>query len=372
MPPTFAQIRKTSTREAVRSFILATLDAVGFQATSWQEGSVPFVMVETAATVGSDLYNFASEVAGGAYGETARGVYADLWAWDRYRVLRGSERFTTGSMVFTDHGSGPHSPTAGALVVALDPPDDRTWISTAAATIPALGSVTVPMRGSQAGARFNIPSGARLKLLSSQARVTVANPPLPGSQTWIVQAGADRESDKALTKRAPEKWGELSIATPDEYYRSKIRTAIPTITKVRVLNDNPEGPGTAVVVVATGAGPASAGDVLAANALLRIIRSIGAGATTARAAVAQTLAIGGVAYVAAAQLAAARAAVVTELAQLQTDLDIGETIYAAEVIRIVKSQPGVRNFVPSNGLVDTTPDVDAIVTLLNEIVWVAE
>jgi uncharacterized phage protein gp47/JayE len=371
MPSSFASIRAKAARTAVRSFILATLDAVGFQATSWQPGSVPFVLLEAAATVCTDLYIFAADVAGGGYGETARGQWADDWADDRYAETRTKERFATGVMVAAGNGNS-HSPTAGAFVVELNPPDGRTWVSTAGVTIPAVGSVNVPMRGSQAGARFNIPSGATLRVVSGFAGVTVTNPPQPGSQTWLSIAGADTESDRAFTGRCPQKWSTLSIAIPKGYYPARIRQLIPTITKAVVLDDNPLGPGSAELIVATGAGPASAGDVTAANAALAIIRSVGAGKLQARAAVAETMLVEGTAYVAAAHLSTARAAVTQELATLQTDLEIGGRIYAAEIIRIVKSQTGVRNFVPSSGLVDLTPAPDAVATIVDLISWVAE
>lgn len=368
MPPTFRALRTIQTRDQIRALILALFGVLGFQVTSWQDFSFPSRVVEALATVLADIWLFVGEVAGGAYGETSRGFYRRLWAWDRFRVQILAARFTTGRLTLVDVGGGPHVIGAGGLIVTDD--DARKFQSTEAVTVPLNGSATVAVRADAVGARFNIPSGTTLRLVTDFPGLTATNPPQVGTETWISTAGTDEEDEDSLYLRAIGQWDELSIATPSGYYASKLRKQVPTLTKILVREDNPLGPGSCELILATGAGPASGGDVTAANSYLRTLRSVGAGILSARAAVARDVHVGGIAYVQAASRDQARSDVATELAQLQVKLPIAGTVYSAEVTRIVKSKSGVRNFVPASP--DITVGDDEVATLHHEITYVAE
>ena len=368
MPPTFRALRTIQTRDQIRALILALFSVLGFQVTSWQDFSLPSRIVEALATVLADLYLFVSEVAGGAYGETSRGFYRRLWAWDRFRVDILPARFTTGRITLTDTNGGPHAIGAGGLIVGTD--DGRQYQSTEAVNVPLNGSATVAVRAAEAGASFNIPSNTSLRLVTSFPGLAATNPPQVGSETWIDEAGADEEDEDSLYLRAIGRWDETSIATPAGFYESKLRAAIPTLTKILVREDNPLGPGSCELILATGAGPASAGDVIAANSFLRTLRSVGAGILSARAAVARDVHVGGTCYVQASSKAQAKADVAADLAKLQVKLPIAGTVYSSEITRIVKSKDGVRNFVPASP--DLTVGDDEVATLHHEITYVAE
>lgn len=372
--PSFRQLTQIKTKEYIRGFILDIIGVAGFTVSSWDDFSFPMRAVNGVSALLFDSFLFNSDLAQNAFGETATDeVWQDVWGYDRFQLVRGPARKLTGVMVLEDHGGGPHSALApGAIVVADDADSSLTWANTDVVTIPLNGTATVAVEASATGAKYNIPTGSRLRLVSDLPTVTAANPVQSGTATWITTSGADKESLQGFYRRCWLQWPELSVATPKNFYASKIRKAIPTVTKVRVRDDNPLGPGSARCVLATGAGPASGADVAAANSLLASIRSVGAGAIDAIAAAAVALPVGGIAYVKAESVAAARTGVATELARLQVETDIAGTVYAVEVIRIVKSQPGVRNFVPANGLVDTTAGDDEVVTLRHEITYVAE
>jgi len=367
-PPTFRSLRTVQTHAQIRALILALFGVLGFQVTSWQDFSFPSRVVEALVTVLADIWLFVSEVAGGAYGETSRGFYRRLWAWDRFRIQILAARFTTGRITLTDVGGGPHNIGAGGLIVTDD--DGRHFQSTEAVSVPLNGSATVAVRAVAEGATYNIPSGVPLQLVTSFVGLTATNPPQVGTETWISTAGADEEDEDSLYLRAIGQWDELSIATPSGYYESKLRKAIPTLTKIRVRDDNPIGPGSCELILATGAGPASGGDVTAANSFLRTLRSVGAGVLSARAAVARDVHVGGTCYVQASSKAQASADVAADLTKLQVKLPIAGTVYSAEITRIVKSKDGVRNFVPATP--DLTVGDDEVATLHHEITYVAE
>lgn len=371
MPVTFAQLMQLKTAEQVRARILAVLGVAGFQVTAWGPFSFQLRVVNGVSSVLADLYTFASENAKGGYGETAEGAWQDLWGQDRYQLEKNPARRLTGVMVATDHGGGPHTGVAAGGIVITDDAG-LVWTSTSTVTIPLDGSANVPVEAADDGALYNIPNDAtNLRLVSDLPTVTISNPAQSGTETWITTAGADLEEPEAFYARCIARWSELSVASPGLAYASRIMREIPTVTKVGIRDQNPLGPGSMELILATGAGPASGADVTAANSLLLTVRPVGGGLLRARAAVARTVHVGGVAYVAAASRAGAMLGAALQLTSLQSALQPGGTIYAAETIRIIQSQAGVRNFVPTS-LVDTTVGEDEVITISMDVTFVAE
>ena len=374
MATTFRQLLTVRTKDKARDLILDILGVAGFAVSSWSEFSFPLRTVNAVAALLADAFLFNTDLAANAFGETATDkAWQDVWGYDRFQLTRDPSVKLTGVMVAKDNGAGPHTGlTPGSIIVADATDSTLIYVNTTTVTIPANGSVDVPMEAADRGAKYNIPNNSTLRLVSDIPTVTVTNPAQSGSDSWITTAGADEESLKAFHQRCWLRWRELSVETPKGFYASKIRNAIPTITKVHVNDDNPYGPNTAQVVCATGAGPASGTDLTLANSLLATMRAVGRGRTDAVAATAITLPVQGTCYVKAESLVAARSAIQSELAQLQADTDIAGTVYAAEIVRIVKSQSGVRNFIPAGGLVDVTAGDTEVITIRHEITYVAE
>lgn len=374
MPPTFRELITVPSAATIRSYLTDTLGVAELPVTSWQEWSFPTRVIDAFTKVLADAFLIAVEIGSGGYGSTAAAMkderWLDLWAWDRFRLLREGERFATGVLVLRDAGGGPHVIPSGGLIVGTA--DGLNFQTTADVTVPLNGTATVAVRAVAAGAAYNLPTGTTLALVTSFSGLSATNPAQAGMQTWISTAGADRETNQSFYERCLLQWALLSVATPKGYYAAKIRAAVPTITKVYVNDENPDGPGSARCICATGAGPASGADLVAANALLRTMRSVGSSTLGAYAAAARTVPVTGTAYVQAARVAETRSAVAVELGSLQARTDIHGTIYASELIRIVKSQEGVRNFIPGGGLVDLTVGDEEVATLLHEITYVAE
>lgn len=372
MPQTFRDIIKIKTKAEVRSYLTDLLGVSELPVTSWQAWSFPTRAIDAFTDILSDVFLISAFLGSGGYGATAVAMldsrWLDAWAWDRFRKVRLQARFTEGELLLEDDGGGPHVIPAGGLIVATA--DGLSYQSTENVTVPLNGSATVAVRAVAVGAGYNIPSGTTLSLVTSFPGLVASNP--SGGETWITQSGLDTEGNPEFYERAVLQWSELSIATPKGFYASKIMAAVPTITQVEVNDENPLGPGTAECICATGAGPASAGDIVLANSTLATIRSVGAGRTVARAAVARAFIISGKAYVIAAKIAAVRVAVAQEIGRLQTRLKMGGTVYASEVIRIVKSQDGVRDFIPAEGLTNLTGARDEKLSLFHEITYIAE
>ncbi len=374
MATSFRELRTYQSQAAIEAVIFGVLGIFGFQVTAWTTFSFPYLVVQAFAKVLADVYVLVAAVASGGYGDTAAAMreerWLDIWAWDRFRLTREPERFATGVVTLVDAGGGAHVIPAGGLIVGIDGVNYR---STASVTVPLNGTATVAVIADAAGSIYNLPTGSGpWELVTDFPGLTVTNPAQSGTETWLSTAGADRESNAALYERAVGRWAVLSVATPKGFYAAKIREAVPTITKVAIDAENPNGPGSCEAICATGAGPASGADIILAQSTLDAMRSVGASTATARAAVAVSVPLAGVAYVTAAKVATARAGVAAELSALQVALPLGGTVYAVELIRIVKSQDGVRDFVPSGGLVNTTTSVDQIATLRHEVTYIPE
>lgn len=105
------------------------------------------------------------------------------------------------------------------------------------------------------GEIFNIQGGAL-------PGVDISNP--ADSQTF--QARADETNVEYVT-RALARWGTLAAGGHERAVRFRILSGVETITKVGVRDDNPNGPGTVDVYLATASGPASNDECLAAEAV---------------------------------------------------------------------------------------------------------
>ena len=376
MAVTLNQLTTPPTREELKDLLLASLDVAGFPVTSWQPGSIPILIVEGLVEVLISAWEFVAQFAQGAYGSTAKELTAypewlDLWAQDRFQLERTPASSTDGVVLLSDAGGGPHVIPAGGLIVSTE--DGRRFISTADVTVPLDSSATVAVRAVETGATYNVPNGAITTLVTSHPSLSVSNPAQSGSTTWVTTAGLDEESNSDLFKRCIAKWSTLSVATPKGYYESVVKAAAPAITKVFVRDENPNGPGTVEIVCATGAGPASGADLALADSAIQTHRSVGGGAVTVVAATAVSVNVTGTCYVTAANKAAAQAAIGAALTAYQATVDIGGTVYASEIVRIVKSQPGVRTFVPTGGVLsDTALGSTQVATLSNGITFVGE
>lgn len=374
MATSFRELRTVQTEADLKVLILGLLDGFGFEVTAWGDFDFPMRMVTAFARVLASAWLLVNMIAAGGYGDTAAELrderWLDIWAWDRYRLSRLAERAAVGALRISDPtGQGPFSIPVGGLIVGTD--DGLNFQTTEIVTLPAFGTVSVAAAAAGAGSAYNIPSNTALRLITDFPGLVVENPPQAGTQSWLTTSGADRERNIPFYGRCLLQWALLSVATPRDFYAAKIMASVQTITKVGVDDENPLGPGTAECICATGAGPASGADIVLANSVLTRIRSVGGGKTQARAAIARGVHVGGVAYVQAAKVAAVRAEVARLLGELQVALPLGGTVYAAELIRIVKSQDGVRNFVPA-GFADLTAAIDEVITLYHEITYVAE
>jgi uncharacterized phage protein gp47/JayE len=371
MTTPLALLLTPETADQIEQRCLDLLELAGFQVTAWQEGSAPNTIIRWAAETLADVWLSVYFVASGGYGQTARGDALELWGEDRFGLPRNGVATAVGKVTLTDVGGGPHSISVGGVVITTTSGKQYVNTDTGGGTLALDGSLELTFQAVAAGAAYNVPNGSTLSLVTDLPTVT-AETSVQTSGTWLTTSGADEETDAAYLARCLAQWGLLSVATPNAYYVAKAMEAAPTISKVRVKDDNPNGPGTVELVIANSGGAATAGEISAVNTALQAQRSVGSGALTVITAVATTVDIEATVYVTSAQLDAAESQIDQLLADYEAELEIGGSVLTARLIEILMAPDGVRNAVLSEPAEDTGIGDDNVATFNVSITYVAE
>ena len=199
-------------------------------------------------------------------------------------------------------------------------------------------------------------------------------PPLGGpiGEDFAQAFGAEQDTEAALLRiallsRLPQRCPDDALDAFDYL----IPLASPTVTRWKVRDDNPNGPGTTKVVLANASGPTTGPEVAAVLALLgsRSVRPLGSGALQVIAATALPLTITGTLL-----LDGSNAAAITQanaaLVALGNSYDLGPAIlYLDRVIATLMGIPSVVNIVTLDLAADLTipePDVLVITPAITE------
>lgn len=350
----FADLIEPVTEDEILQQELNVLELQGFPVSAWQAGSVPRTLLQAFANVMQDAWSTIQAVAKGSTLSTAEGGWLDLLAASQYDETRQPGVFATGTVRLTDAGGGPHTIAVGQLYVATS--SGLRYRNTTGGTLPLNGVLDLTFRAESVGSDYNVANGAITELVTSLSGVSVSNPAVGVTGTWLSVSGAPEESDTALRERCRAKWATLSTGSPVSayVYWALLQT---NVTRAAVDDANPLGPGSARVYVD------NAGAVAATQAYIDARKPLGTLINVA-AATTVSIPVAGTVYLQIEQLAAAQTKIASNLAALSLETPIGGRIYAAEIIEQVMSAPGVFNFVPL-GLADTIlgvgqiPQIDA-------------
>jgi len=350
---------------------LDLLELAGFQVTAWQDGSAPGAIIRWASEVLADVWIAVFFVASGGYGRTARGPALEMWGEDRFGLDKNPATTAVGKILLTDVGGGPHSIAVGGVVITTASGRQYTNTDDGGGTLAVNSTLELTFQAAEAGGVYSVPNGTAFSLVTDLPTVTAATSVQP-SGTWLTTAGSDEETDAAYLARCLAQWGLLSVASPADYYLAKAVAASPTISRVKVKDDNPNGPGTVEVVIANSGGTATAGELLAVDTALQAHRAIGSAALTVVSAAATTVTIEGTVYVTTADRDAAEAAIDEAMADYEAELNIGDDVLAYRLIEILMAPAGVRNAVLTTPTADTGIGDDNVATFSVAITYVSE
>lgn len=320
------------TADEIEETILALLEAANITTTSWAAGSVIRYLVEAVSEVLADAWLAVATIARGSVLETAQGTWVDERLSSDYDETRTLPVRTVGRVLLTDDGGGPHTlvvgthrfaATGGELVYRVSALPDG-------ATLSLDGTLEVEVTAEAVGASYNVPNGAITEVVVSLPTVTVSNPAIGTTGTWITTLGADLESPAAAKRRASAKWATLSTGSPASAY---LYWALSTtgVTRAKVDDTQPEA--VTVYIDASGA---------VATLQATLDSKVPAGTeATASAATAQAVTVPATVTVRAAYRDSAEAAIVDALTEYAAEVDIGDTVREAEIVERIMSVDGV-------------------------------
>lgn len=324
---TFEQLTSPVTYAQARQTAIALLVSLGFKgAASWQEGSWPRTLgIEVPAAIIADLRGLAVAIASSGFNESASGSFLTVFSRSHYDNARAPAVKTQGTLVLTALPSALSNTFGPQELVASDN-FGHTFRNLTGATLEPGAVLALGWEAEVAGSASNVAAGLITTLVTTLAGVSVSN---PGS--WITRVGAQAESDAKLRLRNSSKWGTRADTAPAAAYEHWALSANGAITRVYVDDDNPLGPGTVHIWIASDLvdAPVDLTDVAASVVALiegqtdgRVRRGIGAIVSCAPA-VAHNLPIDAIVYVATSWQDTAPAAIKAAIETLYATLPIG-------------------------------------------------
>lgn len=275
MPSLSDLLSRPTVDELVGKFV-NFLQLAGFPVASWHSGSMPKHFVETESRILNDLAASITNIAKAQFIRMSKDVsraWCELCAKEYFDVDVKPAIATQGVVRLVDAGGvGPITKAPGTFWIA-NADRTRRYSNLEAFTIPLSGSVSTPFQAETAGVAWNIGNGAMTELITAEPGVTVDNPGLDDTGTWITRVGVDREDLDALTQRCIDKWSTLGIAANDAGYRywattppegategqialwaevTRVRVYSPYAGGVRVVLAGPDGPVSAEALAEVG------------------------------------------------------------------------------------------------------------------------
>jgi phage-related baseplate assembly protein len=345
---TLAQLRSALSEAEARAAVLAELSAQGFDATSWQAGSIARTLVEGFADIYASFTDIVDTFSRICFLDDSQGDALTALADSHYDLDRITSTNAVVLMEFTNTGAPVGSQPASAVVVA-DSITGLTYTNQSAIAFPvgtAQGSF-VAIEPGTASNSVGLAPATVTTMVTTYAGVTCANIDAGGG-TSLTTVAIDEETDAELAQRCRARWSTLSYAAPRLAYDFFARTADGDVSRVLVDDDNPAGPGTVYVYIAREDGVATSGDVTTVQAYIDTQRPSTADVTVF-AATAQVQNFVGTIYVESTLLDAAKQAEIEDaIAAHINSLDIGGTqisgtgyMMYSELITAISSVEGV-------------------------------
>lgn len=311
--PSLADLIKPTTKDGWVARFIGFFQAADFPARAWQPLSFLRWTVESESSLLAEAGLVVSEIAKGMHARTAKGPWLDLLAENVFADKRKPAVHTVGEVLLTDVASvGPVTISVGQQWFANGSKTLRYVVHALpyGTSVPLNGSLRVQVRAELAGAVYNVGVNAISQLITSIPGVTVGNPAIGDTGTWILTQGVDEEKDPQLLSRLLDKWATLGTGANDGAYRYYALSASPEVTRARVYSP---GGGSVRVVVAGPSGPVSGAALTAVQTAIAARRPTGVPDVVASNATTLSVTIGGTLYLRrgqdpVARLAAAQAA----------------------------------------------------------------
>jgi uncharacterized phage protein gp47/JayE len=350
---TLSDLLRVPSKDEVLDQLVALLRLANFVPASWQPGTLLRHIAEYQSYFLSLVAEDVSEIARGGFVDLASGAWLDLVGANLFQESRKQPTFTEGTVTFTDTaGVGPVNVTAGQYLVQQAGVSGKRFRNTTAFTIPASGSVTVPVKAEVAGAAYNVASESISVINPTLAGVSVSNVANISTGTWITTQGTDVESDESYRQRCKDKWGTLATGSVESSYRYHASSASSEITRVKVLADYDLGE--VNVQIGGPSGPVSSAAVAAVTSVLIAKRPLCVKTNTINVTAQPQTIAGSVTLKAGAVQSTVSAAVQSAVNAYAQAADIGSTLLVAKLYQAIMGVDGVANVSISTPSTDTT------------------
>jgi hypothetical protein len=360
---TLEEARSVQTVEEIRDELLDGLVEQGVSATGWTDESTHRGLVELFARAQASEQGIRSQLATASSRALIMQMedlaLRDAWLGFLARGWYGLDflpaTFTTQRFVLACSAAGGPYTIAPRALRAQDE-DGVVFRNTGRLTsdlAAGVQTVVLPPGGTLnelewvaevAGTSGNIPAGSTLSLITTLAGVTVTNPQIGSSGSAILTAGADIETAESLDARCAARWdrtavGQLPGALVLWIFESfEVDGLTCTITKWRVDDENPNGPGSADVWLANADGPATVAEVARVNAYMQARWGAGTGVLRVMAATERVVPFTARLFAldrSESNIADAEAVIAT----LESITPLGSTRYSDDVTKALRSIP---------------------------------
>jgi uncharacterized phage protein gp47/JayE len=251
---TLAQLLQKVSPTEVEETLLTFLSGFGFQATSWQPGSIQRTLIQGFADKYSALTGVVADQAAAFSPKLSRGTWQDALGEHVYDLTRVPARATEGTFLLSlSVAAAPVAWDADELVIAdaENSPAQSYRVSEAGALNPG-ESLRFTVRAEIPGAAGNIPNNAPLYFWTPITGLSAVNTAPAGSSSWITSQGQDSESNERYAERMIGRWSRLSYGNTEGAYRAWAFEALPELTRVKVIEG--DDPGEVRVIGATATG----------------------------------------------------------------------------------------------------------------------
>jgi uncharacterized phage protein gp47/JayE len=333
MALTLDQLTGVITEDDALAECIAILAGLGYNATSWQDGSVQLTLVRLVAKLWSRQSETVAKLAGMGLNEYASGDWLELFSYSHYANTKKKALTTRGVEVLTASADapGPFTINASDLVFA-DTLTGQTFRNTSSGVLNAGGTLALDIEAESPGSKGDVAPNTITVMKTPLAGVTANNPIPDGASSWITRNGGDDETDAALRTRNRTKWATIgSAGVPGAAYEHFSLQAHESVKRVFVDDRNPRGPNTIDIYVAGDAGDLSSTVVQAVDDYLSGITDgkvrKGAGSDVeVYSALRRDIAIGGTIYIANNyNTTATQSAILAAVSEYFKTLDIGGT-----------------------------------------------
>lgn len=232
------------------------LKNMGSKITNLSVGGVFRTLLELAMQGCADLYSLLLEIVPKGYIKGATGKWLDMKAED-LMLSRKPKQKALGLVIFGRNVASCNALIqAGSIVKTNMTPngEELRYFTTEDYICPdGVAEIAVPVISEFEGSKYNVGAGSICNVVTHVSGFDYVR----NASDWLIQEGADDESDESLRMRCRLRWNEVSQGGTALAYKS-MALSVTRVTAAEVDDEFPRGNGTVdIIILGTGGMPTS-------------------------------------------------------------------------------------------------------------------